>query len=356
VIGHAIESAMSQTDPDLEILAVCDGCDASTLDALRSFDDARMRVFELPKSPGFGWANRNIALREARGDLVAFLGDDDLWLPDHLEKLDGAFTDEAVEWAYSRPLFLRDDGVLVPGAVDLRRPDHLDRFLTVGNSIPAACVVHRRSALDRYGYWPDDLWKGETAPVIDWELWKRMIGPSGGANAAYVPEPTTIHFRAAWRNSAGWGIPGWDDGSQQAQDDWWPPGLRVDLSGSDMPQAAVWRSLQADPGWARQMRAAVEMLFDGFPWRWASERRRSAALEAAVAEATGHITALTAELAARDLALAERDLALAERDAALQEERRSNHALVSSTSWKLTSPARSVGARFRSAIQRGRPH
>ena len=208
VLGLAIRSALVQTMPDFELLVVCDGCDEATREVL---DDDRLQVFDLPKAPGFGWANRNTVLRQADGDLIANLADDDLWLPDHLERLMDAFDSESVEWAYSRPLWMADDGVAVPATVDLRRPDHLASFMEVGNSIPAPCIVHRRSALERYGYWPDRLWRGEPLSTVDWELWRNMLRPSGGRNLALIPEPTAIHFRASWRDADRWGLPVWSE-------------------------------------------------------------------------------------------------------------------------------------------------
>ena len=249
VLGLAIRSALVQTEPDFELLVVCDGCDEATREVLRSFDDDRLRVFDLPKAPGFGWANRNTVLRQAVGDLIANLADDDLWLPDHLERLMDAFEDEQVEWAYSRPLWMTDDGVAVPAAVDLRRPDHLASFMEVGNSIPAPCIVHRRSALERYGYWPDHLWRGEPLSAIDWELWRNMLRPSGGRNLAYVPEPTAIHFRASWRDADRWGLPVWSEWAAERKDGttWWPDELTVDMTKAATPQEAAWRALEADP-------------------------------------------------------------------------------------------------------------
>ena len=117
----------------------------------RGIDDARIRWFDLLKAPHFGYANRNIALRQATGDLVAFIAHDDIWFPDHLELLSGQLERGAAEWAYSRPLWVSTDGFVVPIGVNLTNEDELEHFLTEANSIPAPCVMHRRSCLE-------DLW------------------------------------------------------------------------------------------------------------------------------------------------------------------------------------------------------
>ena len=370
VIGFAVRSALRQTETDFEILVVCDGCTAETADAVRSFEDERIRLFDMPKAPGFGWANRNLALRQACGELVAFLGDDDLWLPDHLERLGAVFVDERIEWAYSRPLWMADDGVVVPLAFDLRRPRDYEQFMTVGNSIPATCVVHRRSALERYGYWPDHLWQGERAPAIDWELWRRMIGPSGGANLEYVPDPTCIHFRADWRMPETWMIRtvrAWMDGAHAG---WWPPGLVVAPGMAASPQAAAWERLEADTtGWMTQIRAAVVTVVDGF----ASD---SVTLSEQLPALQERLAALEDRLASQAAAGAETERRLAEQSAhsaALEEQLVDQAGLVSSlhdrlageaafsasiltsTSWRVMAPARRAGRLLRTVARRSRP-
>ncbi|BBH67343.1 hypothetical protein ACTI_40280 [Actinoplanes sp. OR16] len=77
---RAAASALAQTHSDLEVIVVIDGPDPSTVAELALIGDPRLRVVELP-SRGRAPRARNVGVREARGRFVAFLDDDDEWLP-----------------------------------------------------------------------------------------------------------------------------------------------------------------------------------------------------------------------------------------------------------------------------------
>ncbi len=85
VVAHAVRSALNQTYPDIEVVVVIDGADDGTVQALHEIEDSRLRVVALPNNVG-GSEARNIGAREARGEWVALLDDDDEWMSDKLEK------------------------------------------------------------------------------------------------------------------------------------------------------------------------------------------------------------------------------------------------------------------------------
>ena len=83
----AARSALRQTRPPLEVVVLCDGCSDGTVDAVRAVGDPRLTAIDLPKANGYGYGHRNLALERARGTVILWLGDDDLLLPDHLERI-----------------------------------------------------------------------------------------------------------------------------------------------------------------------------------------------------------------------------------------------------------------------------
>jgi len=85
LVLRAVNSARAQTYQDLEIVVIIDGPDRGTRESLATVNDRRLRVVENQTNVGISNA-RNIGIREAHGEWIAMLDDDDEWLPEKLEK------------------------------------------------------------------------------------------------------------------------------------------------------------------------------------------------------------------------------------------------------------------------------
>jgi glycosyltransferase involved in cell wall biosynthesis len=85
LVTRAVGSALAQTVRDIEVIVVVDGPDPATVEALARTGDERLRVVDLAESGGAPNA-RNVGVQHAASRWVAFLDDDDEWLPDKLEK------------------------------------------------------------------------------------------------------------------------------------------------------------------------------------------------------------------------------------------------------------------------------
>ncbi len=263
VLGYAIDSVLRQTEPDFELLVVGDGCTDNTARIVKSFQDSRIVWYDLPKAPNFGYANRNIALRKARGELIAFAAHDDLMFPDHLALLSHEIDAGKLDWIYSRPLWVSTDGVIVPFCTNLHNADELDLFMNIRNSIPAGCVMHRRSCFDKSGYWPEDV---ESAG--DWLLWQRIIKAGNCNKFGYCRTPTTLHFSADWKNSR-------HSGSIEVMrmlevadhEPWWPAPLRYPVAKQQLEQDVLQQAMKSAPTqWCRNVRDGVSAVVDRLAW------------------------------------------------------------------------------------------
>ncbi|MPZ39710.1 MAG: glycosyltransferase [Rhizobiales bacterium] len=262
VLGYAIRSVLWQTEQDFELLIVGDGCTDNTADVVASFQDARIRWFGLPKAPLSGYANRNIALRGARGRYVAYAQHDDIWFPDHLERLVTAIEASGTDWVYSLPLWVMPDGVVILGLVNLTHHDELDHFLHVENRIPSTFVMHSRHALERVGYWPENI-----AHIADWRCWQRIITTSRSRTAGYCAVPTALHFCAAGTRRTPLMELRWRSTERSAL----PQSCRIAVSCGETEQRCFFDTLAPEPcAWIDQVRAAIPDIIGRQARAWAA--------------------------------------------------------------------------------------
>jgi glycosyltransferase involved in cell wall biosynthesis len=197
VISFAIESVLKQTVSNFELFIVGDGCTDDTEKIVQKFvqKDSRVQWFPFAKGKGFGYEYRNTVLKKARGKYTAFAAHDDLWFPDHLEKL-LTFLNDHPEYllAYTRPLWITPEGVLLPSIFNTDNQSTKKTLLEYHNEIPANCVIHRSDAMKKVGYWNSSL-----PQAADWDLWKRIIQTDKHQQIGFLPAPTALHFRAQWR-------------------------------------------------------------------------------------------------------------------------------------------------------------
>src|ERR1700742_1929906 len=85
LVLRAIESARRQTYRPIQIVVVVDGPDEASVKALQSVQDEHLKIVALQENVG-GSEATNTGVRESGGEWIAFLDDDDEWLPEKLEK------------------------------------------------------------------------------------------------------------------------------------------------------------------------------------------------------------------------------------------------------------------------------
>jgi len=187
-------SALRQTRPADEVLVLCDGCSDGTAEAVRALGDERVTAIELPKASGYAYGHRNRALELARSSVVTWLADDDLLLPDHLERV-GEYWDTGMFGIVTTPAAIvhPDDSMEWIGqdwSVPWNRREMQHRNTNVMASVSVAVDLAR----DVGG------WDAALARAADWDLWKRVLAT--GTSAAMTAEATVLHFRATGRDQA----------------------------------------------------------------------------------------------------------------------------------------------------------
>jgi glycosyltransferase involved in cell wall biosynthesis len=255
VIGHAIRSVLAQTERSFELLVVGDGAVHGTEEAVGAFSkDPRVKWLDFPKAYGFGYANRNRALRLARGRLIAFAADDDLMLRDHLELMRRQFTDPSVQMAYSQVLWVSTDGIAGPDLTNLLFNDELSYLLAAGNSIAAGGVTYRAGAFANLDVWPETVERSG-----DLVIWRRLINTHGNGAVRYVRTPTVLHFSARRKNarhSNSGRLAAYIRIAETSR--WWPAELKVTIPPGRTEQEVFAEQMAANPvAWTAAIRQAA---------------------------------------------------------------------------------------------------
>ncbi len=196
----SIPTALAQTHANLELLVVCDGSPPAAHAIVAEFAviDDRVRPFHFPKGPRNGEAHRHrLLLDEARGEWVFYLGDDDLWLPDHVERLLAWLLAEGANFGCCQPCWI------MPGAdvaahrwvVDLAHPWYREELLAGRNRVPLNCGAHSMALYRALAHG----WRTTPAGTpTDLYMWQQILKHSDCV-ATSAPWTTVIGVPASQR-------------------------------------------------------------------------------------------------------------------------------------------------------------
>ena len=168
-LSEAIDSALAQTFLDIELIIWDNQSVDNSAEVALSFSDTRIRYIYAPTHTRLGQA-RNEAVRQARGDWVAFLDSDDIWLPNklalQLRELEKPEIDSSIGMVYSRCTLLGGvhDGQIAPLEFigkDLPQGRILEEYLSKENFILLVTALVRRDLYLQLGGVPEDFNQAE---------------------------------------------------------------------------------------------------------------------------------------------------------------------------------------------------
>jgi glycosyltransferase involved in cell wall biosynthesis len=183
-VGRAIESALAQTYPPLEVLVVDDGSTDDTARVVAQYPSPVRLLRQSNAGPG---AARNHAAREAQGEWLALLDADDSWLPEKLERQIPNTRQSSVGMV----AYYSDRKVCprpMPSRIDF---DVLWRC----NNLTTSTALLRRAAFEAVGGFDEDR---DLISVEDYNLWLRLaaakwdIIPMRENLHCYTPQPGNL--------------------------------------------------------------------------------------------------------------------------------------------------------------------
>lgn len=184
VLRYALASALRQSYERLEILVIGDACTDASEQVVAQAGDPRVRWINLPRNSGSQTGPNQAGLEEARGELIAYLGHDDLWRRDHvallvadLQRRRADASSTVTSFVYPRPVPRRAFGSPAPGEF-----------------VPPSSLMHTAPAGRRAGGWIDH--RKTIRPPDDDFIWRLR---QSGARFSRVRALTVVKFASSQR-------------------------------------------------------------------------------------------------------------------------------------------------------------
>ncbi len=172
-LAEALTSVLKQSYTNLQVIVVNDGGE-DVRDTINSFNDSRLLYINGKKNLGKAFC-LNQALSRAEGKYIAYLDDDDLYYPNHIETLVDALenhTDCQVAYSdlYKVCCRVMPDGnrQILSKVVEVSRD--FDRFLMLYfNHVLHVSLMHHRALIEKTGPYNEEL-----NVLIDWDITRRL--------------------------------------------------------------------------------------------------------------------------------------------------------------------------------------
>ena len=194
ILPRAIKSIQNQTRPVDEIIVVSDGSTDNTEEVVKALAEKDGRIRLIAYHPGHnGNYARNRGLEAATGEFIAFLDDDDEWLPRKTELQMELFEKEPdVGLVYSSQNCIYTDSGITYQTQPMYRGDLSKRIFIRGEMGTPSQVMVRKSVLDQTG--PFDL---ELGALQDYDLWIRCCLVT---KVDFVAEPCINYYNSTSTN------------------------------------------------------------------------------------------------------------------------------------------------------------
>jgi glycosyltransferase involved in cell wall biosynthesis len=214
-LRYAIDSVLWQTFDDFELWVIGDACTDGTEELVATYSDPRLHWYNLSENSGYQSGPNNEGLRRARGQYIAYLNHDDIWLPNHLQVLVDCIRASEADFVFSILEMIKPGG-----RISLEAPQYPNAHLPPH----ATATLHRKEVITDLGYWksPDEI---HGYPRVEYFRRAQFLGKK----FALAPDLTALMF-------------------------WTKSGDRYDQAG---PQAEFMAQIRNDPEFARHQLALL---------------------------------------------------------------------------------------------------
>ena len=167
-IKESIDSVLSQTYKNLELLIGFNGTIDSSKEIVSKISDDRIRIFDYGLESGKA-KTLNKLMQHANGEWIAIQDGDDVWAPKKLERQSIFFEDFDV--IGSQILYINEFGDMI-GGPKLETENSLikEKSLTGDNQIANTSAIFKKNCLFEMGGWNENL-----DGIEDFDLWLKLM-------------------------------------------------------------------------------------------------------------------------------------------------------------------------------------
>jgi len=186
MLQKAIDSVLAQTFKDFELIVVDDYSDKAPDLKLPDGED-RVVGLRLPHNTGYQVRPKNVGIMCSRGKYIAYLDDDNIYLPLHLEILHAAITKTQADVVYGDRVYKSNNpNETRPVGRGLSKSYNLTQ-INQSNYIDTSDIMHTIQAINDIGFW-DIFWERKA----DWLLMVKF--GKAGKKIVHVPEVITEYL------------------------------------------------------------------------------------------------------------------------------------------------------------------
>ncbi|WP_347273679.1 glycosyltransferase [Candidatus Kuenenia sp.] len=169
-LPESIESILAQTYDTYEVVVIDDGSADNTKLVLEPYME-KIRYIDLGRNEGLPTA-RNLGIQSAKGEYVAFLDADDIWMPEKLEmSIDQFMKNPDAGMVYSKHINIDSKSQFMEGKIMRRLPSGniFTQLFFEQNFIICSSVVVRKEVFNKTA-----LFDSELVNCQDWDMWLRI--------------------------------------------------------------------------------------------------------------------------------------------------------------------------------------
>jgi len=188
LLRSAIISVLNQTFQDFEIVVVDDASKDNTAEVISSFNDKRIKYIRHETNKGEAGA-RNTGVMNSEGEYIAFLDDDDEWLPEKLKKQIELFENSPREVGGVYTGFLKVDrttGEVLKRVIPTKRGNIFSDLLRFNWIYIPSVLMVKKECFEKAGLFDASIPFG-----LDYDMWIRI---SKGFHYEYIREPLVKYY------------------------------------------------------------------------------------------------------------------------------------------------------------------